>query len=901
MSRFSLASLAGAATLCGVAAVALPSVANQLKPASSGLLAPIVTVPGELDMLLKHGHIQGATCSETAIYLCHAGGIVKLDWRGRLLKTCDAPNHLNDIAYADGRIYGTGGLHDDPGGRVGYVAVWDEDLNAVAEHRCYELLPEYRGLGPAVVLDGMLYTGSMRATEAGKTNIWAHPPHRDVVVMALSTNDLSVLWKKEVLFDYPIHFGTQTFETDGENLLFGNYGAKREEGNTRNLNFTRTTKDLKLLDSHNFQAAEGIARVPKSVCGRDAPVYFRVTALGGNMQGWRKDPKGNPPRVMLEFFEYDRATGAMRNITDYSMGDGVTEPESAEHRASAAKAFRDACAAAGQAGAFCLGAATSMEKVRPREGPFPNAAKRLSVRLARGETEAVQLFVMPRAGALRNVSVAVDMGMSGFAASNVTVAVLGYVNITKRPPYKAGVNESTDEAPGYRRKAVPCSLGWWPDPILSHVGCADVAEGDLQGFWISVRAPENQKPGRFDGRVLVNADGAVSVSLPLSVRVNGFSVPKTPMLPVAVSFSPWTERWGEGDEARVKRCGRDPLSPVNAWRSRKVEWCDFLADHFLSWDWLYCVNGRWPDFDMLKRQAHRGLLGRYNLGYWLPPVSVTNEADVAKWRRDTLPRLTAAYEKAVRAGMADRAYLYGCDEANADDFGRIAFAAAELKRAMPGVPLLTTAYDKDYGVGSPLSALDWFAPQTAVFDAGRAEKARSAGKQVWWYFACDQKAPYANSFVECQAIEMRSVMGAQAVKFRPDGFLYYQTSIWNSDRPIGDNSFTSWEPRSWHGYHGDGSWMCVGPDGIPLSSIRLENFADGLEDYAYAMILERKLKEAENGMLKIGDEWVNRARELLAVPREVVDSVKNFSDDPAVLYRWRDAMADLIEAAMGDA
>jgi muramoyltetrapeptide carboxypeptidase len=30
-----------------------------------------------------------------------------------------------------------------------------------------------------------------------------------------------------------------------------------------------------------------------------------VRALGGNMQGWRKDPKNNPPRLRLEFYEFD--------------------------------------------------------------------------------------------------------------------------------------------------------------------------------------------------------------------------------------------------------------------------------------------------------------------------------------------------------------------------------------------------------------------------------------------------------------------------------------------------------------------------------------------------------------------------------------------------------------------
>ena len=59
------------------------------------------------------------------------------------------------------------------------------------------------------------------------------------------------------------------------------------------------------------------------------------------------------------------------------------------------------------------------------------------------------------------------------------------------------------------------------------------------------------------------------------------------------------------------------------------------------------------------------------------------------------------------------------------------------------------------------------------------------------------------------------------------------------------------------------------------------------------MILERKLKERKEK----DDAWSQKAKELLAVPRGVVDTITNYTDDPAVLYRWRDAMADLIEAA----
>ena len=44
------------------------------------------------------------------------------------------------------------------------------------------------------------------------------------------------------------------------------------------------------------------------------------------------------------------------------------------------------------------------------------------------------------------------------------------------------------------------------------------------------------------------------------------------------------------------------------------------------------------------------------------------------------------------------------------------------------------------------------------------------------------------------------------------------------------------------------------------------------------------------------DKWANAAKAALAVPDEVARSVKDFSTDSDVIYRWRDGIADLIEA-----
>lgn len=103
-------------------------------------------------------------------------------------------------------------------------------------------------------------------------------------------------------------------------------------------------------------------------------------------------------------------------------------------------------------------------------------------------------------------------------------------------------------------------------------------------------------------------------------------------------------------------------------------------------------------------------------------------------------------------------------------------------------------------------------------------------------------------------------------------------------------AFTDWTARSWTNYNGDGSWTCCGPDGTPLPTVRLENFRDGLEDYAYVLELERRLKAHP------GAACAAEARRLIEVPDSVMASQTQFTDDPSAVYRWRDRIADLIDA-----
>ena len=531
---------------------------------------------------------------------------------------------------------------------------------------------------------------------------------------------------------------------------------------------------------------------------------------------------------------------------------------------------------------IAVGFASSMEKVLPRGGLAITAktTNAVEVALARNEKESFQLLVLPCERDLSRVRIHIGdlRSQSGtlFSATNINAAPIGYVQTKAAPPSGSP------------------HVGWWPDPILDFQTTADIAKSDLQSFWIRVRAPRQQAPGHYQGKIELMVEGAPAFSFDLGVRVFSFTLPDRSPLPLAITFAPGDNPLTE-TTAEQRRWRQSPDYPVNAWKKHKQHWADFLADYYITYDNLY--HHGIPDYEILTRLRDQGRLDWFNLGYFAQ--AGTNAAEVEAWKTANLPRFREAYTKAKDLGLLPHAYIYGCDENKPELFSGVESAARILKAEFPGVLIMTTADDQSCGMESAIKSVDAFCPLTPSFDPEKAARARAAGKQVWWYICCAPHHPSANMFIEYPAIEGRLLMGAMSAKYRPDGFLYYQISIWNSQKPITSGPFTDWDPRSWTTYHGDGSWTCVGPDGIPLPTIRLENFRDGLEDFAYVCLLESAIAriEASPALRAARTTWLERARPLLQAPADVLKSKIDYTHDPATLYLWRNAMAEAIMEA----
>jgi len=547
-------------------------------------------------------------------------------------------------------------------------------------------------------------------------------------------------------------------------------------------------------------------------------------------------------------------------------------------RVDSIAAFANACAKAGktQNEAVLVGMVTSMEKLLPRAMPVtlrPPTAIDLS--LGRNETESVQIGVLPLRKALRSVSVQVGPLSSdtGVVLPDKAVAcdVVGFVETKIQPPYGSPL------------------VGWWPDPLLDFTGPVDIARGDLQAFWIRVRAPKGQAPGIYKGELAVDGEGMNAVRIPLAVTVRNFTLPDVSPLPEAISF---------GSPIRPYSMLLEDLIATPQWDATlKYRWADFLADYYISYDHLYRRSA--PDFEVLDYLNAQGRLGTFNLGYC--GIGKTEDGHA---RPEDLENMLAwageGYQKVRERGWLDRAYIYGFDEVRPEWFQCVEETAAAIKEAMPGVLVLTTAYDDSFGKEGRMRSVDGWTPKTKEFERELVADARARGKQVWWYICVSPHNPYANIFLEYATIESRLLMGAMTAKYRPDGFLYYQISLWQRTKPIKSGPYTNWTARSYKDYHGDGSWVCMREGGLPVPTIRLENYRDGLEDYAYVRLLEEAvyIRQAQDMALSPEESaWLARAKAALEVPGDLVVSLTEYSRDPARLYAWRETIAALIEDA----
>jgi len=359
--------------------------------------------------------------------------------------------------------------------------------------------------------------------------------------------------------------------------------------------------------------------------------------------------------------------------------------------------------------------------------------------------------------------------------------------------------------------------GWWPDPLLP-AGKMRAAPGECMPVWISLKSGADTEPGIYRGRLVIRVEGEGTGWLPLEVRVYDAVLPDSTSVRTAFSlYDHMLERiYGEGLSRALYR-----------------KYQEFVADHRLNIDHLY--RSQPPRIEDLAYFAARSQLNAFNL------LNIPAGEDYGRELLEEIAGVLDPYvEELRRRGLVDRAYVYGFDEVGVDQFDELRRVFGFLKERYPDVKTATTARDPGLGLESGLDeVVDIWVPLTATCDRETADAARSRGDEVWWYICISPTHPFANWFIEYPAIEAR-LLWWMAYQQGVTGFLYYTANRWpNQDEPmrVDGNSRTNWNPASYRTANGDGCLFYAGPD-EPITTIRLENVRDGIEDYELLRLLE---------------------------------------------------------------
>ncbi|WP_176011720.1 DUF4091 domain-containing protein [Victivallis sp. Marseille-Q1083] len=536
---------------------------------------------------------------------------------------------------------------------------------------------------------------------------------------------------------------------------------------------------------------------------------------------------------------------------------------------------------------------TGSRKVFRDEVPFQGTpGGSLQITLARHEYEAAQL-VLRASQAVATVTAGVsDLTdpASGrtIDRGNIRIHPVGYV----RPPRVSYAERLTQ---------------WYPDIVLTDLAQFDLAAEVWQPLWVEVYAPRDTAAGTYEGTITVHGAGMESLIVPLSVTVWDFTLPLAASLPNLFTYEAnrahrrYARNQAEYDEYvrfKKRQIAYDQLSP-GARRLRDLEITseNLLLAHRCSPSSLY--NTSWtPQVDDVRRWIDRGA-SCFNI-LCVPGIASLREGEPypADRKAEILALLAAAVPQYDQAGLLPYAVIYGFDESSPNQYAGMRDIMREIKQRYPSIPLLTTAFDYSFGRESGTGEyLNAWCPLTPQFEKHRdaIRQKQREGLQIWYYTCCVPSPPAANLLLEQSGVAPRMLLGALAARYAPDGYLYYQTTMWPDDTPlVAGGVLTNQDGRSsYQGYNGDGLLLYAGRNG-PLPSLRLKAIRDGLEDYEYFHLLQQLADEAAAGRRDLNDGDRETLRQLLAELPQLAESFESFDQSGNALLAYRRRVGDFL-------
>ncbi|MCX6916547.1 MAG: DUF4091 domain-containing protein, partial [Verrucomicrobia bacterium] len=416
--------------------------------------------------------------------------------------------------------------------------------------------------------------------------------------------------------------------------------------------------------------------------------------------------------------------------------------------------------------------------------------------------------------------------------------------------------------------------GWWPDP-LAPAASFSLATNQTQPLWLTVRAPKDAPPGEYRAKITLRADGAAPLVLPLAVRVLPFTLPDRTRLQVIFDFRSGPGGW---------------YDPAPDSRAEREKWLRFMAAHrlgvneiepppqFSYKDGQVTMDAREFDetarlcFDELGMSACYTPPFFYLFGWAYPPKQLFGlDPATAEWNRalQQACRLFAAHLR--EKGWQDRFIYYISDEPHFQH----AFVVEQMKKlctliheAAPALPIYSSTWRHCPAWDDSLDL--WGVGQFGCFPVAEMERVRQSGKRLW--FTCDGQMATDTPYLATERL-----LPYYCRKYGVGGFEFWGLSWWTYDPwRVGWHTFIRQSDEGkvhyWVRYpNGDGflayPGKTVGVDG-PVSTIRLEQVREGLEDFEAMTLLAGAAEKARKAGRSVAaaERALALAEELVTIP-----------------------------------
>lgn len=551
------------------------------------------------------------------------------------------------------------------------------------------------------------------------------------------------------------------------------------------------------------------------------------------------------------------------------------------------------------------------------DDPAPASPGPAKATAARNEQEPFQLAV--RSGrAFRGVRVEVAAleGPDGAKLNDIQTNVVGYV------PIDHPTNYYQTESPTWRRKfpAQPAACdGWagrWPDPLLPH-NTFDLGANATQPVWITVSVPKDARPGDYTGKARLVAQGTALAEIPLTLHVWDFGLPEVSHVGAIYDVGPTdvAKNWRKPAEevrwdiirfmAKRRLCpDRVPVSPTIRYEDGRAK-IDFAA-----FDRAAAIY-----FDELKLPFSYTPWDFYLFGWGFPPAERFGEhpypgkppyegADRSKLR----PEYKKAFQACLKAfwdhvgqkGWQDKFVLYISDEPFDTQPAireQMKALCAMIHEVDPKIPIYSSTWKHVPEWDGYIN--QWGFGHYGIVPPEVMAKRQAAGDRLWFTTDGQMCTDTPLCAVERLLPHYCFKYGQTAYEFwgvawtTYDPFRYgWHAFIYQSDQP-GKSYYIRYP-------NGDGFLLYPGPlvgQPGPISSIRLEQAREGVEDYEYLCLLKALIAKAKaSGKDTVQAEAaMAQAGRLVAIPNAGGRHSSKILPDPEALYKAREAVAVAIE------